>query len=147
MTQALKLLSLQLAVGSRLLWVWLPGSWGRTGTEFLLPGPEVTHTHSLRERSNGPGEFDSLPPPQAHQDLLSCFHAHTSSGFTEASCSFQGHLARSGAVPEDLPCAVWVMFPLMECPKPGHTWLHFSGSLARSPANLTWHFSSLEVGC
>lgn len=49
--------------------------------EFLLPGPEVTHTHSLRERSNGPGEFDSLPPPQAHQDLPSCFHAHTSSGF------------------------------------------------------------------
>lgn len=114
--------------------------------KFLLPGPEVTHAHSLRERSNGSSRFDSLPPSQAHQGLPFCFLAHTSSGFKEASCSLQGHIARSGAVPADLPRSVWVMFPLMECPKPRHTWLHFSGSLALSPASLTWHVSSREVG-
>lgn len=97
--------------------------------KFLLPGPEVTHTHALRERSNGPSRFNSLPL-LAHQGLPSCVLAHTSSGFEELSCSLQGHVARSGAVPADLPRSVWVMFPLMECPKPRHTWLHFSGSLA-----------------
>lgn len=48
-------------------------------------------------------------------------------------------------MPADLPHAVWVMFPLMECPKPRHTWLHFSGSLALSPASLTWHCSSWRL--
>lgn len=56
--------------------------------EFMLPGPEVTHTHLLRERSNGPSRFGSLPPSQAHQGFLpSCFLARTSIGFKEVSCS------------------------------------------------------------
>lgn len=45
------------------------------------------------------------------------------------------------------PTAVWVTFPLLECWPGcaqslglGHTWLHFRGCLALSPASLTWQF-------
>lgn len=115
--------------------------------KFLLPGPEVTHTHSLRERSNGPSRFDSLPPAQLIRDYLpvSCPQepwVQRDDLLSPRSCS-QVWGSASRPSPPPPPRSVWVMFPLMECPKPRHTWLHFSGSLALSPASLTWHVSSL----
>lgn len=41
--------------------------------EFLLPGPEVTHTRVLREKSNGPSRFGSLPPSWLGRDYLPVF--------------------------------------------------------------------------